>query len=734
MSIKNEATKEEPLSPWLSYINVDDNDIFSYSNDADLGVKSDDDWGSDHSEMLEPEKPHWLKTEPTVAPDIVTGPTPTKEDLASEAHADSKADYHVEAKLEDVVPVKSDVDKQERVTLRDNGKNKELWSVNEDLGNLCLGDVVLKEESSSSIGSASLDKVFDSVLSERYNDHSWTDPRVILSGSCSTSPLSDTTLEFDTPPNYINSALLRRCGLAVTKEELIAKEVLIAKENLIAKEKRMAKEKRIAQEEMIAKREHNEAVGSELPTFFPHGYETIDSMQQTERLNALIHAEACRTEAMYHMQGISPMLLQVQQQSPYLWDATPVMPTTAEELEYWAAQTASYCDPMASQQAQFAPPFNTEDMRAFSPVMPESGNQTDLPMCQPVTASQPQMKTEEQPHLMSMVPLIPMVPMVPTMARMPTVPVMASSFQPSYEAWDKEPLDYRMNATLVSSTSAPCPSTSRTQLPGFKGSDCESSDDNGGNDRKARSTSQTTGANGASPRQKSPIYKTRRVTRRQQQQKAGSLEKNAEMASRAGESSCQPCAAGPSYQHREAEPWTTLLPLRSAVTMDDIAAAGLGHRDCPTGLQQQTQSLASHQTALSPSAESLLSEASQMALQSQMEDRLRKDNFLIEQKRAGLTYKQIRRLGGFQEAESTLRGRHRTLTKPKEERVRKPAWTEMDDHLLRRAVRKLSRGRDSAKAKISWKAVADYIYDCGGSYHFGNTTCRKRWDSLVAHN
>lgn len=51
---------------------------------------------------------------------------------------------------------------------------------------------------------------------------------------------------------------------------------------------------------------------------------------------------------------------------------------------------------------------------------------------------------------------------------------------------------------------------------------------------------------------------------------------------------------------------------------------------------------------------------------------------LIEWKRRGLSYKDIKRFGGFKEAESTLRGRFRTLTKAKEQRVRKPKWTETD--------------------------------------------------------
>lgn len=55
---------------------------------------------------------------------------------------------------------------------------------------------------------------------------------------------------------------------------------------------------------------------------------------------------------------------------------------------------------------------------------------------------------------------------------------------------------------------------------------------------------------------------------------------------------------------------------------------------------------------------------------------------LIEWKRAGLSYKEIKRIGGFKEAESTLRGRFRTLTKAKEHRVRKPKWLKRDVSIL----------------------------------------------------
>lgn len=58
--------------------------------------------------------------------------------------------------------------------------------------------------------------------------------------------------------------------------------------------------------------------------------------------------------------------------------------------------------------------------------------------------------------------------------------------------------------------------------------------------------------------------------------------------------------------------------------------------------------------------------------------RAARNDFLVTAKRAGRTYKEIRALGGFAEAESTLRGRFRTLTKKVEERLRKPVWADID--------------------------------------------------------
>lgn len=54
------------------------------------------------------------------------------------------------------------------------------------------------------------------------------------------------------------------------------------------------------------------------------------------------------------------------------------------------------------------------------------------------------------------------------------------------------------------------------------------------------------------------------------------------------------------------------------------------------------------------------------------------DQYLILSKLSGMSYKEIKEKGKFKEAESTLRGRFRTLTKSKDQRVRKPQWQERD--------------------------------------------------------
>ncbi|KAF2691990.1 hypothetical protein K458DRAFT_381820 [Lentithecium fluviatile CBS 122367] len=123
--------------------------------------------------------------------------------------------------------------------------------------------------------------------------------------------------------------------------------------------------------------------------------------------------------------------------------------------------------------------------------------------------------------------------------------------------------------------------------------------------------------------------------------------------------------------------------------------------------------------------------------------RKREDQILIEGKANGLTYKEIRKKLGINVAESTLRGRYRSLTKARKDRVRKPVWKERDLQLLKEVVNsELDRLDDSCRAltqgqrlaKVPWKKVAEYIAEHGGSYHFGNSTCKKKWTQLHTSN
>lgn len=58
--------------------------------------------------------------------------------------------------------------------------------------------------------------------------------------------------------------------------------------------------------------------------------------------------------------------------------------------------------------------------------------------------------------------------------------------------------------------------------------------------------------------------------------------------------------------------------------------------------------------------------------------RCERDDFLLRSKSVGMSYREIKAKGQFKEAESTLRGRFRTLTKSKDQRVRKPQWQDHD--------------------------------------------------------
>lgn len=58
--------------------------------------------------------------------------------------------------------------------------------------------------------------------------------------------------------------------------------------------------------------------------------------------------------------------------------------------------------------------------------------------------------------------------------------------------------------------------------------------------------------------------------------------------------------------------------------------------------------------------------------------RSKDDETLLRMKKNGYTYRDIRKALGRKVAESTLRGRYRSLTKPRKDRLRAPKWTEID--------------------------------------------------------
>lgn len=63
--------------------------------------------------------------------------------------------------------------------------------------------------------------------------------------------------------------------------------------------------------------------------------------------------------------------------------------------------------------------------------------------------------------------------------------------------------------------------------------------------------------------------------------------------------------------------------------------------------------------------------------------RQRNDDLLLQGKRDGLTYREIRnKMLGEKPAESTLRGRYRSLTKARKDRVRKPVWHKRDVNIV----------------------------------------------------
>lgn len=102
---------------------------------------------------------------------------------------------------------------------------------------------------------------------------------------------------------------------------------------------------------------------------------------------------------------------------------------------------------------------------------------------------------------------------------------------------------------------------------------------------------------------------------------------------------------------------------------------------------------------------------------------------LKEWRDSGVSYKQICARFKNKYSESTLRGRYRTLSKPRKDRVRKPRWYAEDVRYLTEAVRATPHPSDLST--IKWKDIAQNIVDRGGSYKFGVTTCKKKYVEVM---
>ncbi|KAG6182964.1 hypothetical protein E4U36_002977 [Claviceps purpurea] len=106
------------------------------------------------------------------------------------------------------------------------------------------------------------------------------------------------------------------------------------------------------------------------------------------------------------------------------------------------------------------------------------------------------------------------------------------------------------------------------------------------------------------------------------------------------------------------------------------------------------------------------------------------DQVLMQDRRNGWSYKQIKTIRNFGVSESTLRGRHRTLVKGSHQRPRKPIWTLADVELLKIAVPRSTHAAGSRR--VSWKSVSEFIHTNGDSpYAFAYATCHKKWQELI---
>ncbi|KAK2616472.1 hypothetical protein QQS21_000514 [Conoideocrella luteorostrata] len=106
------------------------------------------------------------------------------------------------------------------------------------------------------------------------------------------------------------------------------------------------------------------------------------------------------------------------------------------------------------------------------------------------------------------------------------------------------------------------------------------------------------------------------------------------------------------------------------------------------------------------------------------------ENEILRQGRqAGLPYSAVRASYNFSVGESALRGRWRAIRLPPHRRLRSPEWQAVDVQLLWHAIPFYTRVNGS----VSWGGVAEYIFQHGGTYHFGSVDCARKWREIIGH-
>ncbi|KAJ4268837.1 hypothetical protein NW762_002907 [Fusarium torreyae] len=109
-----------------------------------------------------------------------------------------------------------------------------------------------------------------------------------------------------------------------------------------------------------------------------------------------------------------------------------------------------------------------------------------------------------------------------------------------------------------------------------------------------------------------------------------------------------------------------------------------------------------------------------------LNDREACNQYLIRGRELRLGYNSIKESGGLPQTISTLRGRHRNLTKPPEERVRSPKWRRSDYIIMQKLVNAYARVNSGGHSVIPWARIAKEMWeDHGCSYKFCTATVAR---------